>query len=197
MTPLAVIRHGPTTWNEDGRVQGRADVELGSGGSAVVSGWRVPRRFDGFRWQSSPLRRARETAVLLGADPAVEPALIEMDWGEWEGRRLAEIRAAGGAVVADNEARGLDFRPPGGESPRDVQNRLQPWLAEIAVSGLPTAAVTHKGVIRALLALAIDWDMTTKPPIRLVPARAHLFAVDEAGVPSLDTPNICLDGVSR
>ena len=197
MTPLAVIRHGPTSWNAEGRIQGRSDVELGAEGRGVVSGWRVPERLEGFRWQSSPLRRARETAAYLGADPEIEPALIEMDWGEWEGLRLADIRAAGGAEIADNEARGLDFRPPGGESPRDVQTRLRPWLAQIALSGLPTAAVTHKGVIRALLALAIDWDMTTKPPIRVLPARAHLFTLDAAGTPSLDTPNIPLDDAPR
>jgi len=197
MTPLAVIRHGPTTWNADGRIQGHADIELGLDGSGVVGGWRVPERLEGFRWLSSPLLRARETAAHLGANPQIEPALIEMDWGEWEGRRLAEIRATEGAAVAENEARGLDFRPPGGESPRDVQARLRPWLQEVALSGLPTVAVTHKGVIRALLALAIDWDMTTKPPIRLLPARAHLFTVDAAGTPSMDTPNIPLDGVSQ
>ena len=49
--------------------------------------------------------------------------------------------------MSENEAAGLDFRPAGGESPRDVQDRLLPWLAGLRG---PTVAVTHKGVIRAL-----------------------------------------------
>jgi probable phosphoglycerate mutase len=53
--------------------------------------------------------------------------------------------------MTQNEAAGLDFRPPGGESPRDVQERLKPYLASLAG---PTIAVTHKGVLRALYALA-------------------------------------------
>ena len=50
--------------------------------------------------------------------------------------------------MADNEARGLDFRPPGGESPRDVQMRLAPLLAEIEAR---TVLVTHKGVLQGAL----------------------------------------------
>ena len=62
-------------------------------------------------------------------DATVEPALIETDWGHWEGRTLAELRQRHGGEMAALEARGLDFRPPGGESPRDVQARLASWLA--------------------------------------------------------------------
>ena len=67
--------------------------------------------------------------ALLGLDPRPEPRLVEMAWGEWEGRRLADLRAELGDAMIENEARGLDFRPPGGESPRDVQERLKPLLA--------------------------------------------------------------------
>ena len=75
-----------------------------------------------------------ETAVLLGLNPQPEPRLIEMAWGAWEGRRLSELRAELGDLMRENEERGLDFRPPDGESPRDVQNRVRPLLAEIAAS---------------------------------------------------------------
>lgn len=197
MTPIAVIRHGPTPWNAERRIQGRTDVTLDARGVEVVSAWRPPARVDGFRWLSSPLARATQTARLLGAEPVIEPALIEMDWGAWEGRRLADVRDAEGAAMTANEARGLDFRPPGGESPRDVQARLAPWLADVAKAERQTVAVTHKGVIRALLALATGWDMTETSPIRLLPACAHLFAVDATGRPALDEPNIPLDRMPR
>jgi probable phosphoglycerate mutase len=107
-----------------------------------------------------------------------------MDWGTWEGRTLAELRAEVGPVMAQREAAGLDFKPPGGESPREVQARLQPLLAEIAASGRPVGAITHKGVIRALLALATSWDMRGKAPVRLNWRAVHLFALDGDGKPT-------------
>ena len=182
MTILAVIRHGPTAWNEDKRLQGRADVPLSADGCAAVAAWRLPVEIAGFAWTSSPLRRAVETAEILGARNLVtEPRLMETDWGAWEGRRLAELRRELGAAMAENEARGLDFQPAGGESPRQVQARLRPWLGDVAARGEATLAVTHKGVIRALAALATGWTMTGDPPAGLGRAAAHLFRLDGAG----------------
>ncbi len=193
MTRLAVLRHGPTDWNAEGRLQGRRDLPLSAAGRARVAAWRLPPEVAGFRWVASPLRRARETARLLAGGPvADEPRLIEMDWGSWEGRRLADLRAELGAAMAANEARGLDFRPAGGESPREVQARLRPWLAEIAAAGAPVAAVTHKGVIRALLALATGWDMTGRPPVRLDWQAVHLFRLEGGGRPALERANLSL-----
>jgi broad specificity phosphatase PhoE len=127
MTPLVLIRHGPTDWNADRRLQGHTDVPLSEEGRELVSSWRVPPPVDGYRWVSSPLQRASETAELLGArDPALEPRIIEMHFGEWEGRRLPDLRSELGEEMVRNEARGLDFQPEGGETPRQVQERLVP-----------------------------------------------------------------------
>ncbi len=193
MTRLALIRHAATTWTEAGRIQGRADVPLSPGGREAANRWRPPPELARARWVSSPLARAYQTARLLGAgDIGHEPRLIEMDWGRWEGRRLAELRAELGAAMAANEARGLDFRPDGGESPRDVQGRIAPWFAELAEDGGPVAAVTHKGVIRAVLALASGWDMTGKPPSRLAWDCAHLFTLARDGAPAVARLNLPL-----
>ena len=189
MTALALIRHMPTAWNNAGRLQGRADTVPDP---AALPDWQVPPDLAGFRWLSSPLARAIATARRLGVDPAVEPRLSEMAWGEWEGRTLAELRARLGEAMAAAEARGLDLRPPGGESPRDVQARVAPLLAELARAGQPTAAITHKGVIRAVLALATGWNMLGKPPYRLSWSAAHLFRLDADGHPSVERPNIAL-----
>lgn len=194
MTPLAVIRHGPTAWNAEGRIQGTTDIPLSAAGRAVVGGWRVPPELAGFRWVSSPLSRALETARLLGAEPDLEPLLAEMDHGEWEGRVVRQLRAELGPEMAENERRGLDFRPPGGESPRDVQRRLRPWLAGVARAGRPTVAVCHHGVLRAIHALASGWDMTAEPPVGLAPAAAHLYALDDDGRPTVERLNISLTG---
>ena len=139
------------------------------------------------------MSRCRETAALLGyAAASSEPRLIEMDWGDWEGQSLAALRETLGPTLAEKERRGLDFRPAGGESPRDVQTRLQPWLVALAEADTPTVAVTHKGVIRALYATARGWDMTALPPDKLAWDRAHAFAVTAGGALAIAQLNIPL-----
>jgi probable phosphoglycerate mutase len=177
---LDVVRHATTAWNERGLMQGRRDIPLSDAGRAEAAGWR--HDVEGARWVSSPLLRARETAERLAHGPVrIEPALAEMDWGEWEGHTLEDLRGRYGEAFAVNERRGLDFRPPGGESPRDVIGRVGRWLASLEDDGCPIVAVTHNGVIRAMLALATGWDMVAKPPVRFAPACAHRFNVVQGG----------------
>jgi 2,3-bisphosphoglycerate-dependent phosphoglycerate mutase len=190
VTLLALIRHMPTAWNAAGRLQGRRDPPLDPD---AIPQWRLPPELTGFRFLSSPARRAQMTAERLGIAPRLDPRLLEMSWGDWEGHTLAELREELGEEMDDLEARGLDFRPPSGESPRDVQARLIRFFAEVAASGLPTAAITHKGVIRSVLALATGWDMLGKSPYRLSWSAAHLFRVDRAGPPAVERLNLPLD----
>ncbi|TWS99622.1 histidine phosphatase family protein [Reyranella sp. CPCC 100927] len=183
MTIVAFLRHGPTAWNESKRLQGMTDVPLSDAGRAQVSTWTVPPDMVSWRWQCSPLARARETARLLraGRDADPEPALREMSFGTWEGYRLADLRREFGAEMEGNEARGVDLVPPGGESPRQVMERLQPWLASVAREGRSTVAVTHKGVIRVVLAMATGWDMKGRQPLKLDWQSMHLFRAQDDG----------------
>ncbi|MDA0260930.1 MAG: histidine phosphatase family protein [Proteobacteria bacterium] len=178
MTRICLIRHFETDWNRQGRIQGRTDQPLCADAADTVAGKRVRAEFTDRVWFCSPLARAIQTAHLLGAAAAHhEPRLIEMDWGTWEGKRLADLRSAYGDEMAHNESRGLDFRPVGGESPRDVRDRIKAWMLEMA--GQNVVGVTHKGVIRAALSLALDWDMTTKPPFRPDWTCAQVFTVSD------------------
>lgn len=190
---IALLRHGPTAWTEEGRIQGWTDIPLSAAGRDTVRRWRVPVEFGTFIWISSPLRRALGTAAVLGIQAAKEPRIKEMHWGEWEGHRIAELRRRLGCPMAENEDRGLDFRPPGGESPRDLQERLRPWLAEVGRSKSPVAAVCHNGVIRAVLALATGWDMRCDAPLKIQDAAIHVFRIDMDGMPHLDRPNIPME----
>jgi probable phosphoglycerate mutase len=130
-----------------------------------------------------------ETAEILGLSAVPDMRLIETDWGDWEGRRLEDLRAELGARMARNEALGLDFRPPGGESPREVLARLRSLLRELSA---PTILVTHKGVLRPLYALASGWSMREKPPKKLLDGCAHSFILLPSGELQVDTLNISL-----
>ncbi len=195
MVRFAVVRHAPTEWNAIGRVQGRTDIPLSEIGRETAAGWSLPADLAGFRAIASPLARTMETAhLLLGRAAVTDKRLIEMDWAVWEGRELPDLRAELGDLMVAWEAEGLDFRAPEGESPRDVQARLAPLLAEIARAGRPTVAVTHKGVIRALYALATGWDMTDKPPEKLRDDCVHIFTLSAEGAPAVDRLNLPLTG---
>ncbi|WP_341701862.1 histidine phosphatase family protein [Ferrovibrio sp.] len=192
MIRLALLRHGATDWNAAGRLQGRADIALSPAGREQLAGRSLPPAFRQRHWYTSPLQRAAGTAAVLGIAADIEPALIEMDWGEYEGRSLSELRALDGVHLAANEARGLDFQPPGGESPRQVQARLRPWLQRLAATGEDAGAVTHKGVIRALLAEAYGWPMLGKSPVRLDWQCLHDFRITADGRPEPLAMNIPL-----
>ncbi len=191
---FVLLRHASTAWNEEGRLQGMTDTPLSPAGEADARGWRLPAPADGWKRLSSPLLRARRTAELLqpAAAVSIEDRLREMSFGVWEGRTLPELRATEGAAFTDAENKGVDFQPPGGESPRAVMQRLIGWATEIAGKGEPVVAVSHKAAIRAAMALATGWDMMGRPPVKLDWRSAHFFHAAPDGSLRLDRPNVSL-----
>jgi len=192
--PFAVLRHAITDWNVERRLQGLTDTPLNAEGETAARAWRLPPPADGWKRLSSPLQRARRTAELLqpSAPVAVEAALREMSFGSWEGRTIAELRESVGPAFVAAENRGLDFQPPGGESPRAVMARIGRWTASVAVAGQPVVAVSHKAAIRALLALATGWDMMGRPPHKLDWRCVHFFSAHADGRVSVDRLNVPL-----
>lgn len=179
---VCLIRHAATRWNEEGRIQGRIDIPLSAAGRAQAAAWRLPCGFAGAACVTSPLARARETAAILGfANAGIDARLAEMRWGAFEGRTLDELRAEHGEAMRRLEALGVDFRPPGGESPRLVAERLAACLRDLAATGRDHLLVAHKGILRASLILALSWDMLGKPPVRFEPERALLYELSPSG----------------
>ena len=192
--PFAILRHAPTGWNAEGRLQGSTDIPLSPAGETAARSWRLPAPADRWRRMCSPLQRARRTAELVQppAPVTVESRLREMSFGVWEGKSVAQLRAEGGETFAAAERLGLDFHPPGGESPRIAMGRIAGWARDIAHSGEPVVAISHKAAIRALLALATGWDMTGRQPVRLDWKCLHLFIAHSDGRVTLDRPNVPL-----
>lgn len=199
MTRLAIIRHGPTQWNAEKRLQGFTDIPLSEVGRAMVSTWHLPDGYGGWSWVTSPLSRARETATIMGApaDLALEPRLKEINYGAWEGRTYAQIEAEiGEARLLDMQATGLDYAAPGGESRGAFHVRLSGWLADIAAAEAPVLAFAHQGVIRGLVALALGWDYVGELPEAYAGLRiravAHEFDIRDGGIPEIRRLNIPL-----
>jgi alpha-ribazole phosphatase len=119
---------------------------------------------------TSPLSRCARTARLVAAAldaPCLEdPRLLELSYGDWEGRAWDDLpRADCDAWVRDWEHEG----PPGGESARAVERRVAAWLEQTTrLHPLPQLLVGHAGVIRALRVLLpprLSWPDAMATPV--------------------------------
>jgi probable phosphoglycerate mutase len=190
---IAFLRHGPTDWNEEGRIQGRIDMPLSAAGRAKMAGLLPPEGFERARAFTSPLGRARETAALLGFPDAVPDArLREHHWGEWEGLTRDEIIARDGADCFERAGMAADFTPKGGESTRDLLARVAAFIVDTAKNGSDAIAISHRGVLRSAYTLATGWDMLTPMPEKLDLSRALILEVGADGTPHIAEMNVAL-----
>jgi broad specificity phosphatase PhoE len=143
---LFLVRHGESTYNAEGRLQGQADPPLSPLGRAEAEA--LARSLDGLSAQAvvSDLVRARETAALLGhPDAPTDRRLREIDVGEWEGRMLAEFPAG-----PEFSWRGGPVVPPGGEAWEELVARVGGAVDELLdAGGGPWLVIAHGGVVRA------------------------------------------------
>ncbi len=191
MTVIGLLRHGPTAWNREKRIQGTSDTPLGP--NFDPRPWRHALDAHGpwDRVVSSPLRRARDTARLLFPEREAEvvPGLREQDWGAWTGLTVAGLRRDHPGLVEAQEARGWDFTPPGGESRRQVLDRALAAIGEAARGrgGERILAVTHLGVIKILLNHLEDSPFLPGDSADVAKRALHLLAFDGEGLRILKT----------
>jgi broad specificity phosphatase PhoE len=166
MPVLYYVRHGETDFNTEGRLQGRRDTVLNARGRqqaaecGVLLGElfaRDRRQPQEFRYVSSPLKRARETMEVLRSTLGLQPRkydiderLVEIAYGEWEGLTLPEIEARTARVLSERERDKWDFAPPGGESYRELADRIGAWYRSLTAD---TVVAAHGGGVRALMAI--------------------------------------------
>jgi broad specificity phosphatase PhoE len=157
---ISFVRHGETAHNRDGRLQGRADLTLSETGLDQAA--RLAIRFATVPIASvvaSPLQRARQTAAAIadacGCDVEVDDRLIELDYGDWDGRPLAEIPSdAWTAWRADPH-----FAPPGGESLVAVTQRVESFCRDrLSSADGRVIAVSHVSPIKAAVAWSLGVD---------------------------------------
>ena len=173
-TTTWLLRHGQTALSVEKRFSGTGDPELTDLGraQAQAAAARVAG-IDGIAAVvSSPLRRAfataAEAAQVLGLEVLVEDDLRETDFGDWEGRSFAEIRATWpdemAAWLADPEV-----PPPGGESFAATARRVRAARDRIISTfpGRSVLLVSHVTPIKTLVRIALE-----APPVALY--RLHL-----------------------
>jgi broad specificity phosphatase PhoE len=95
---LILIRHGETIWNKDGRVQGLSDIELSDVGLNQAHKLALSIQDINIKAiYSSPMKRAYQTAQIINeihnAPIYLEPGLMEMDQGDFEGLTFKELKA--------------------------------------------------------------------------------------------------------
>jgi broad specificity phosphatase PhoE len=185
---ITFLRHGPTEWNAQGRVQGHTDIPLSAEGLTKMQGLRAP--FAAPRIFASPLTRARQTAQALGLEnPVLDARLMEQNWGRWEGLTRAEILARDGEGAFARAGLAAAFRPPGGESTQQLHDRVETFLRDAAREDSDAIAVAHLGVLRAAYTLATGWNMATPMPEELDIAKALVLTLDRNGKPAIHTLN--------
>jgi probable phosphoglycerate mutase len=125
---LYYIRHGETEWSLSGQHTGVSDIKLTARGEDEARAL-IPwlRDIPFARVLCSPRQRARRTCELagLGAQAETAPDLAEWDYGEYEGKRSADIRKqrADWTIFQDG--------CPGGESPAQIAARADRLIASL------------------------------------------------------------------
>jgi len=190
---IAFVRHGPTEWNAQGRIQGRLDMPLSAEGRAGMAKLGPPEGFVNARAYASPLWRARETAALLGfPNPILDERLAEHHWGRWEGLTREEIFTRDGEDAFTRAGRGADFTPPEGERTADLIARVRSFLDDIAKTDKDAIAITHRGVLRSAYTIATGWKMLTPMPDQLDLSKALVLEIGRDGNATIAALNVAL-----
>jgi probable phosphoglycerate mutase len=193
---IGFVRHGPTQWNAQGRIQGSVDIPLSDEGLEKMRRLRPPPPFDQARVYASPMVRARQTAEAMGlAAPLLDERLVEQNWGRWEGLSLADVRAKEGPEAFARAGLKQAFRPPGGESVAEVHERVEAFLADAAKEPGDALVVAHLGVMRAAYSLATGWNMETPMPEGLDVNKLLVLNLGSGGAVTLKAWNV--DFISR
>ncbi len=153
MLELYLIRHGKSTWNETGRIQGQTDVPLSEEG--LLQARELHKRLQGWSFDtvySSDLQRAQQTAEIALPDYTLQldQRLREIHLGDFQGRTWFEMSDAERDVFSVQYAGPYHQKVPGGESNDDLRDRALAWFADLPKEGR-VVAFSHGGFIASAL----------------------------------------------
>ena len=172
-----LARHGETAWSLSGQHTGLTDLPLTEHGKHTAR--KLGERLRGLTFAkvfTSPLQRARRTCELagFGAVAEIDPDLVEWDYGQYEGRRGADIRAErpGWNLFHDG--------CPGGESPEQVSARADRVVKRVRAIQGDVLLFTSGHFIRVLTALWLGLEPT---------ANSRYFMLSTASLSALGYEN--------
>lgn len=183
-----MVRHGETEWSRSGQHTGITDLPLTEAGEQAA---RALGRFLGRtsfdQVFTSPLQRARRTAELAGITKSkIDPELLEWNYGEYEGRTRAQVRAdAPDWTVWKDGA-------PGGESPQQVSDRVDRVIKRYSAFTGRVLLVAHGHVLRALGARWLGQPVALGEHLPLDTATLCILGYDR-GLPVLQRWNCQLN----
>ena len=142
MTRLCLLRHGQTSFNLQGRWQGHSDIPLNETG--LEQARRAADELSGEHFTaiySSDLQRARVTAEIIAGKQALsvktDPRLRELNMGLWEGQLLVDVPEKYPEAWAERLNNPVDARAPGGETLRELADRMFLAISDICAEYQP------------------------------------------------------------
>jgi probable phosphoglycerate mutase len=175
---LILVRHGETDWNAAGRAQGHTDIPLNATGEDQAR--RLAKRLAGEqidRILSSDLARCLRTVSLAlpGREVEALTALRERSFGELEGQPYSLARDAAHRLAAELGVEEEHVRAGGGESYRDLWERLEPVAERLLASEGTTLVATHGGAKAMLIAMLLGGSPLMAKRFRLSNASVSEF----------------------
>lgn len=141
---ITLVSHSPTSATNRGAFADGEPLDVRGVRWAGDARARLPQAV---RVLSAPAPSCRQSALAMGLDATVEPALADWDLGRWRGRTLDDVAAGDPDAVATWLADPAAV-PHGGESRLALLDRIGTWLDSVPDDG-HTVAVTHAAVVRA------------------------------------------------
>jgi alpha-ribazole phosphatase len=165
MVEIVLVRHGETDWNAGEVFRGRADIDLNETGvrQAELLGEYLSRDKIEFVY-SSPLKRAVQTAEAIAAHHKLKvnavSNLIDIDFGEWQGMPLKEVKEKYPEIYRDWEDTPEQVKIPGGESLEEVRSRAMPFVEDAVMrcGEGRIVLVTHRVVCKVLICALLGID---------------------------------------
>jgi broad specificity phosphatase PhoE len=201
---LVLTRHGETVWHAENRYAGASDVALTPRGreqAELLAAWAATAGLSAL-W-CSPLARARDTAAAVaratGLAPRVDPRLRELDFGQGEGRTVAEMERLWPDRVAAFRADPVADHLPGGEDPRAAADRGAACIHDIARAhpGGRVLVVAHTTLLRLLLCRLLGLPLREYRRVFPVVRNCGLTELRlDGGVVSLLQFNVAIEGAA-
>jgi|APDOM4702015191_1054821.scaffolds.fasta_scaffold06847_2 probable phosphoglycerate mutase len=187
MVRFLVIRHGETEWNSKGRIQGQLESPLNERGCEQAAALALALADEPIHelW-SSDLDRARDTAVHLAELSSqrvrIDTRLRERHFGVFQGLTFAQAKERHPEYYEMYMSDDPDESIPGGESPREFQDRTTSFFIERGkdrdYNSKTIAVVTHGGVVSCLYRLAKGISLTAQRTWQLPNAAINEFQYD-------------------